>query len=138
MPLFNPGKALNKNWTTPGVGLTWKFLLLKGIWTPDVTLSFVSDLVTATNELSGGNYSRQAISTQTIAIDNGTGRANHLCANPSWANLTAADVRYLVAYQDSGSDASSPLHSYYDLGANAVTAATFTPQIPSGILFYGS
>ena len=137
MPLFNAGKALDASWTSP-VGFTWTFLLLKGIWTPDVDLAVVDDLVPATNELSGGNYSRQAIAGRAITVNNVLDRAEMRASNPSWANLTAADVRYLVAFLDDGSDATSKLHSYYDMGAQSVNAALFAPQIQNGILFVGT
>lgn len=136
MAFFTVGKALDKSWTAPGGGLTWRFLLLKGIWVPDVAAAVVDDLVPATNELSGGNYSRQAIAGQAISFAGGNAR--HTCSNPSWANLTAADVRYLVAFLDTGSDATAALHSYYDIGAQSISAATFNPQIASGILFLGT
>ena len=136
MPLFTTGKALDKNWTTPGGGLVWRFLLLKGIWVPDVTAVVVDDLVPATNELAGGNYSRQAIANRSITF--ALGLSEQRCDNPSWANLTAADVQYLVAFLDTGSDATAQLHSYYDMAQQTVAAATFNPQIQGGVLFTGS
>ena len=56
-------------------------------------------------------------------------------ADPSWTTATFT-ARYLVFYVSTGTDATSPLISYVDFGADvAVTASTFTYVIAATGIF---
>jgi hypothetical protein len=119
--MFDYGKALNRSWLTG----TWRTLLLKGTWTPDVTAQFVSTLVPATFEATGTGYARKTLASQTINVDTVNHRADHDAAILTWTALTCTDFRYAVVYLFGTTDADSVLHSYYDFGAQAVTALDF-------------
>lgn len=121
MPLFNYGKALNKSW----ISGTWKVALFKGTWTPDIDQQFVSGLVPATYESTGTNYARKTLATQAIVVDTVNDRVDHNADNLTWSNLTSSDFRYAVVYLFVTVDADSINHSYYDFGAQAVTALDF-------------
>lgn len=122
MPMFNYGKALNRSW----IAGTWRVLLLKGTWTPDIDAQFVSSLVPATFELPAtGNYVRKTLATQTITVDLVNDRVDHDAAILSWAALTSVDFRYAAVYLFGTVDGDSVLHSYYDFAQQAVTALDF-------------
>jgi hypothetical protein len=46
-----------------------------------------------------------------------------------WTTATISGIRYAVVYEDTaGASTTDPLITYYDLGAQSVTAANFTVQ----------
>jgi len=140
LPFFDYGKQLNRSWTSG----TWRVLLLKGTWTPDVTLQFVSQL--SASESSGTNYARQTLTGQAIAVDTGAHVANHSANNAVFGSvgspLTSSDVRYAVVYQFGTNDADSVLLCYFDLGQQAFTSVVFTVAwnggASSGTVFQGT
>jgi hypothetical protein len=89
----------------------------------------------ALTETSGGNYSRQTLTsvtyTDSVLVTTLT------CANPSWANGTFSAV-YAAFFDNTvgGTDATNQLLCYWDFGgAQSVTAATFTLTISgSGLI----
>lgn len=136
--MFNYGKALDRSW----IAGTWRVLLLKGTWTPDIDVQYVSDLVPATFESTGVGYVRKTLAGQTITVDTGADRADHYADNLTWTTLTCADFRYAAVYLFGTVDADSVLHSYYDFGAQAVTALDFilkwNAAATNGVVFRGT
>jgi hypothetical protein len=136
--MFNYGKALDRSWI---VG-TWRVLLLKGTWAPDIDVQFVSDLVPATFESTGAGYVRKTLAGQTITVDLAADRADHYADNLTWTALTCADFRYAVVYLFGTVDGDSVLHSYYDFGAQAVVALDFVLKwnaaVANGVVFRGT
>lgn len=140
LPFFDYGKQLNRSWTSG----TWRVMLLKGTWTPDVTQQFVSGVVAS--EASGTNYARQDLAGQAIAVDTSGHVANHSANNTSFGTagspLTCSDFRYAVIYQFTTNDAASVLLCYFDLGAQAVTSMVVTLAwnggASSGTVFQGT
>lgn len=64
-------------------------------------------------------------------VNLGTGIFVLDAADPSWAGATFT-ARYLIFYKSTGTDATSPLISLVDFGADvSVTAGTFTYVIPA-------
>ena len=50
-------------------------------------------------------------------------------ADAVWTTATIASIRYAVVFEDTaGASTTDPLVSFYDLGAQSVTAANFTVQ----------
>lgn len=96
---------------------------------------FVNDLFrsgggsgTALTEVAGGNYSRQSLTSVSVAT---SGEVTTLsCANPSWPNATISATYAMFYDNQSGADTTSPLIAYWDFGGTqATTGATFTLTI---------
>jgi len=138
MAMFDYGKALNRSWLAG----TWQVLLLKGTWTPDVTVQYVAGLVPGTYEATGTGYARKTLTTQTITVDTALHRADHYADNLTWTALTCTDFRYAVVYLLNTTDANSVVHSYYDFAQQAVTALDFTIKwngaVSNGVVFRGT
>lgn len=87
-----------------------------------------------TNEVVGTGYTAGgvALTSKTVTYDTASNTVTIDAADPAWANATLT-ARYLVFYDDApATDATKPLISYVDFGADvSSTAATFTYQIPS-------
>lgn len=80
-------------------------LLLDDTYTFDQDAhEFVADL---TGELSGGSYARVALSSKTQT--SGSGVVKLLCDDIVFASMTASDVKFMVVFFDTGSDATSKL-----------------------------
>lgn len=89
------------------------------------THTFFSDV---TNELStAGGYTAggQALGTKSVSYDSASNETRLIAADPSWTSATFA-CQYAVIYKDTGAAGTSPLLGYVDLGAQSVTAGTFT------------
>lgn len=119
MPMMNYGKGLNKSW----IAGTWRVLLLKGTWAPDIDLNFVSDV--SADESAGAGYVRKTLSGQTAVVDLLNDRFDHNADNLTWTALTCSDFRYAMVYYFGTVDADSILHSYYDFAQQNVTALDF-------------
>lgn len=136
MPMFDYGKALDRSWLSG----TWRCLLLKDTWVPDVTANFVSNV--SADEAAGAGYVRKTLAVQTITVDIVLHRADHYADNLTWTALTCPDFRYAVIYLFGTVDADSVLHSYYDFAAQAVTALDFTIKwngaASNGVVFRGT
>jgi hypothetical protein len=79
----------------------------------------------ATNEVSGTAYTTggATLGSPTVTYDTGTDETR------LDANDAIASIRYAVVYEDTaGASSTDPLITYYDLGAQSVTAANFTVQ----------
>lgn len=85
----------------------------------------------ATNEVTGTNYTAGGVvlGSKTSVYDTGTDEWRFDAADASWANATISGIRYAVVWENTaGANTTDPLMTYYDLGAQSVTAATFTVQ----------
>jgi len=93
-----------------------------------------------TNEVSGSGYTARgvALTSKTSVYTAGTNTLTLDSADPTWAALSIAQIRFVVFYIDTGTDATSPLISYMDLEANsAPSAQAFTVTLPgTGIITY--
>ena len=125
MPLYNRGKGQNQDFTAG----TWRWMLLTSAYVPNVDSDFVSDIVA--NEASGAGYARQNVTGQAVSIDDALDRVDHNANNPTFGPMTSA-FQYLVLYRFGTVDADSALHSYYDLGAQSVTTASYIPLLNGG------
>ena len=110
---------------------TIKVVLCTSSYTPNQdTHQYASSL---TNELSGGSYSRQTITSPTVAYDGSTNILKLSCANVTFSAITASAVRYAIFVDtQTGSDSTSPLICYMDFEADqTLTAQDLTLVIPS-------
>lgn len=110
---------------------TIKVALLKDTYTPNQdTHDYYDDL---TNELTGGGYALQTLTSKTVTYDSGTNKVTFDCADVTFAGLTATDIRYAVFFGDTGSGSTSPLLCYMDFEANQdVTDQDFILIIGAG------
>ena len=85
----------------------------------------------ATNEVTGTNYTTKGVvlASKTSVYDTATDEWRFDAADASWATATIAGIRYGVLFEDTGgASTTDPVVAYHDLGAQSVTAATFTVQ----------
>jgi hypothetical protein len=110
---------------------TIKVALLKDTYTPNQdTHDYYDDL---TNELTGGGYALQTLTSKTVTYDSGTNKVTFDCADVTFAGLTATGIRYAVFFGDTGSGSTSPLLCYMDFEANQdVTDQDFILIIGAG------
>lgn len=93
------------------------------------THAFVSpDL---TNEVTGTNYTANGVTlgTKTVTYDTATDEIRLDAADAVWTNATIAAIQYAVVWENTaGAATTDPLLTYYNLGAQSVSAVTFTVQ----------
>jgi hypothetical protein len=85
----------------------------------------------ATNEVTGTNYTTKGVvlGSKTSVYDTATDEWRFDAADAVWTTATIAGIRYAVVFEDTaGASTTDPLVSFYDLGAQSVTAANFTVQ----------
>lgn len=85
----------------------------------------------ATNEVTGTNYTAGGVvlGSKTSVYDTATDEWRFDAADAVWTTATIASIRYAVVWENTaGASTTDPLVSYYDLGAQSVTAANFTVQ----------
>ena len=85
----------------------------------------------ATNEVTGTNYTTKGVilGSKTSVYDTPTDEWRFDAADAVWTTATIAGIRYAVVWEDTaGASTTDPLVSFYDLGAQSVTAANFTVQ----------
>jgi hypothetical protein len=107
---------------------TIKVMLCTSSYTPNQdTHQYKSDV---TNEITGTGYTAggATLGSPAVAYNTGTNVFNFDGADVSWTSATFTGARYAVVYDATpGSDATRPLISYVDFGADQnVTAGTFT------------
>ena len=98
------------------------------------TVDYRDDL--GANELSGGNYTAQVLANKTVTDDAATNEARFDHDDVTYANLTAADVRYLVyAKIRGGASSADEVLGWVDLGAQAITASdlVYRPHTTGGL-----
>lgn len=113
------------NWTTD----TFKALLLKNTYTFNQNSHvYVADVVASSAEVTGGSYARVALASKT---DSGASGIVKLTANDiTFAAMTATGVRYMVVFQDTGSDATAKVLACINFGADiAPTAQAVTVNL---------
>lgn len=113
-----------------GTGVTaQKCSLHTATYAPDYDLhDFFNDV---TNEVTGTNYTAGgvALGSPTSTYDTATDETRLDAADAVWTTATIASIRYALVYNSTpGTAATNPVISLYDLGAQSVTAATFTVQ----------
>ena len=89
-----------------------------------------------TGEISGTGYTAGGVTLTGKTLTPGTGTVVLDCDNPSWANMTATGIQYVVFYRDTGTPSSSPLISYFDLGTTYSPSGQPVTVVvsPSGLL----
>lgn len=129
------------NGTDAYIGRTFVALLLKSSYTFDGTDSFISDLSTSTNEVSGSSYARVVVSGTAVSR---TGSLTTVTWNPiTFPLLTAtgagAPWSMIIAMQGA-SDSASPLVLQQDFEAAAAASNEDVIITPStdGFLQYAS
>lgn len=131
MPLF--GLTVKRQWDGTAKidwdSATIMCSLHTATWAPLVdTHDFWDD---ATNEVTGTAYTTKgvALATPSVTYDTGTDETRLDAGDAIWTTATIASIRYAAVFEDTaGAAATDPLVSYYDLGAQSVTAANFTVQ----------
>lgn len=91
----------------------------------------------ALTEVTGGNYSRQALTSVSFTASGET--VTLTAASPTWASATFSTVYAFLYDSTVGSgDSSHPIIQYWDFGgAQSVTSTTFTLAVSaSGLLYY--
>jgi hypothetical protein len=126
------GLTVSRQWgatTTNWVGGTQQCSLHTATYTPNQdTDDFFND---ATNEVTGTNYVANGVTlgSKTNTYDTATDEIRLDAADAQWVNATIASIRYAVVWENTaGANTTDPLLTYYDLGAQSVTAATFSVQ----------
>lgn len=121
------------NWTSD----TIKVALIGSGYTPDQdTHRYFSSVVAS--EASGTGYSAGGVTlaSKTITYSSGTNTVTLDCADPTWGG-TSITYRYAVFYVSTGTDATSPLLAYVDLGATTTSSENIQLVIPTaGLLQY--
>ena len=120
------------------IGGTVKAALTSNSYVPNQdTHDFFNDV---TNEVSGSGYTGGgvALTSKTASYNSGTNTLTLDAADPTWATLSIAEIRYVVFYVDTGDPSTSPLISYMDFETNyAPSAQNFTVNLAStGIITY--
>jgi hypothetical protein len=85
----------------------------------------------ATNEVTGTNYTANGVTlgSKTSVYDTATDEWRFDAADAVWTTATISGIRYAVVWENTGgASTTDPLATYYDLGAQSVTAANFTVQ----------
>jgi hypothetical protein len=83
------------------------------------------------SEVTGTNYTALGVvlGSKTCTYDTGTDEIRLDAADAVWTTATISGIRYALVWQNTaGASSTDPLTTYYDLGAQSVTAANFTVQ----------
>lgn len=106
---------------TGGVALltdTIKVALMSPSYVPDVESEYIGQLVLYEVSTAETGYSRKTLTGKDVfTITNGS---MFTADDVQWADATF-EARYAVVFKDTGSDSSSPLIAYIDLGPGAIT-----------------
>lgn len=117
--------ASKTDWLTGAI----QYSLHTATYTPDYDLhDFFND---ATNEVTGTNYSANGVTlgSKTCTYDAGTDETRLDAGDAQWTNATISGIRYGIFWENTGgASTTDPLIGLHDLGAQSVTAATFTVQ----------
>lgn len=134
---FVNGPAHFANKLTDWVNDNIRVALFKSGLTIDATArdawNFYDDLTAGTNEITGTNYTAngEALTGKSVSVDTASDETRLLASNTTWTNLTATGAnapRYAVVYNRTpASDATRPIHSYVNFGADqSVSGVNFT------------
>ena len=114
---------------------TVKAMLTTSSYAPDQDTDQYKSSVT--NEITGTGYTAGGVelTNKTLSYDPDTNTLSLGADNPEWTGATFT-FRYMVFYVDTGTDATSPLLTYVDFGADqSVSTATFTYDLPGGVFY---
>ena len=104
---------------------TIKMVLVKGTYTPSQTTDETyADILAHVSTGTGITARGQAIDNKTITVDTGNLRTIFDADDEVFATITTTDVRWIVLYKDTGTDGTSYLLSWYDLGQQSVTGVS--------------
>lgn len=97
---------------------TVKVGILDSTYTPDQNDDYWGDV--NAHEVSGTGYTARgkALTSKTVTYGSGIKTTTFDAADVTWAALTLTDARYLVVYKDSGTNNTSWLMGYVDLGVS--------------------
>lgn len=117
---------------------TVKCALASNTYVPNQdTHDFFNDV---TNQVTGAGYTAGGVTltSKTAVYATGTNTLTLDAADPTWATVSIAEIRYAIFYVDTGVTSTSPLLSYMDFEANyAPSSQSFTVTIPTtGIITY--
>lgn len=106
---------------------TFKCALLNDTVAPDPDTHDRWDDLSA-NEVSGTGYTAGGATLASVAVNYiaASNRVALVAADPAWTGATISGIRYAIVYKDTGTESSSPLLAYIDLGAQSVSGGTFT------------
>jgi hypothetical protein len=101
---------------------TIKVMLCTSTYAPaQATHQYKSDV---TNEISDASYTAGGKALTKAAAAMGTRIVKYDVTDVTWTALTAAEIRYLVFYDDTpAGDGAKPLIGYVDLGQNVASVA---------------
>jgi hypothetical protein len=117
--LYNKGKTVLVNGTTIWGTADLRALLVTSSYTFNADHNFVSDI---TNELSGGNYARVALTGETVTEDDTNDRAVCDASDTTFSALAAAagtPARAIIFDQAGGADSARALICCVDLTSPA-------------------
>lgn len=122
------------SWTSD----TIKLLLVRSTYTPSAAHVYVSDV--NTYEVSGGGYARKTLAGKTKTDNTGSSRVEYDASDVALGTLTAAagSYRYAIVYKDTGSDATSSLLAWVDLGSQTPAGVAYTIVWASTGVFHRS
>lgn len=111
-------------------GGTVKAALCSATYVPDQdTHQYFDDI---TNEVSGAGYAAATLTSKTVTYNTTTNTVTWDAADPTWAAISVAQIRYIIFYVDTTVASTSPLISYMDFETNyAPSAQSFTVTIPA-------
>lgn len=91
-------------------------LLLDNTYAPDIdNHEFIDDV--SGDEIVGGGYARQTLTTKTTVVDTANDRAEFSSDNiTGWNADTFTGARFMVIAADLGADSASPVIVYFDFG----------------------
>jgi hypothetical protein len=131
--LFNSTFNKEADWDTD----TIKTMLTTSTYVPNQDTDQYKSSVT--NEVTGTNYTATGttLTSPTLLYTGGTNVFNFDANDAVWTTATISGIRIAVTYDSTpGTDATRPLASYVDMGADqTVSAATFTVQWAAGGIF---
>jgi hypothetical protein len=87
-----------------------------------------------TNEVSGAGYDPggKILASKTADYNTSTNTLTFDAADPTWATVSIAEIRYAIFYVSTGVASTSPLISYMDFETNyAPSSQSFTVTIPA-------
>lgn len=107
---------------------TIKLAAVTSSYTPDIdTHDFWDDVVA--NEASGGGYTAggATLASKTLAVVGASDLVKFDAADVAWTISSAFSARYLVLYKSTGTNSTSPLIGYIDLGSTySIASGTLT------------
>lgn len=119
---------------------TIKVRALTSSYTPSQAHEFASDLTNELGTANGYTAGGATVTGKSRSVDTASRRVRYKAGATTWTPSAGQTltIRYLVYLKDTGSDATSPVLAYVDLGADvqATGAAwTTTPDTTDGVFY---